>query len=59
MKRLFEAIGKTVVYLILVLVVSFILYFIASLATWIAPVLLILAIIALVVFYYYEDKEEE
>lgn len=58
MERLFKAIGKVVVYLILILVTNFTLDFITGLVPWIAPILLILAIIALVVVYYYENEEE-
>lgn len=59
MKRLFKAILKVVIFLVLIPVANFTLDFITRLAAWVAPVLLMLAIIALVVFYYYEDKEEE
>lgn len=59
MKRLGKAILKVLLYLALIFIVCFILDLITGLATWIAPVLLTLAIIGLIAMYYFEDKEEK
>lgn len=59
MKRLGKAILKTAIFIALIFVASFILDLILGLASWIAPVLLIVAIIGLIATYYYSDDEDD
>lgn len=58
MKRLGKAILKTAISIALTFVTIFILDLILGLASWIAPVLLIVAIIGLIAKHYYLDDED-
>lgn len=59
MKRLGKAILKTAIFIVSIFVTIFILDLILGLASWIAPVLLIVAIIGLIANYYFNDKDNK